>query len=515
MEKGFGTSFEEVRVHSDGEAVQMSKDLGAQAFTVGQDVFFNEGKYAPDTGEGKKLLAHELTHTVQQSGGGLIQKKQDFSPEHTDPAGFGTEVKLSHTVEDGETLDSIIKIWYADIFGPYDPCNEESLSQAGNIEMSKIKADIMAINKMRLDDLSCGQVLSMPDRSYFGKLYEEKNRSSSIKQSADSYPGYGMHYLGKFFSSGYTDRREYVVTGTEKQWAQIFAKGPNESDTSPWDLMAVPFMRTCLDKNWMTKRANAEGKWKGAPNHTYELLRAPNIHEIKSFLRALYGQQGFSNSSLDLANYWLEGSLVSTGQDLLDDFITKYQFLLLDELARNVFAVEGGTVDLGGVKTLANQGINSSETAMITSAFGTSIKGLMHFMMAKKITDDNTRDDELHYAHQLVRSAARVIGGVLDNGAEEREYNKALLDIIFDTTFSIITFEGQNIKEFWEGVKNVASPTVKSFFGSLVSQGASASEEKSMYSKKFEFLVGEYRSKRMINVDEWNVLTADFNAWLK
>ena len=41
---------------------------GSQAFTHGQDIYFNSGKYSPDTNEGKSLLAHELTHVVQQRG---------------------------------------------------------------------------------------------------------------------------------------------------------------------------------------------------------------------------------------------------------------------------------------------------------------------------------------------------------------------------------------------------------------------------------------------------------------
>lgn len=69
MEQGFGSNFDQVRIHTGSEAVQMNQELGAKAFTVGNDVFFNQGQYAPGTGAGKKLLAHELTHTVQQSGG--------------------------------------------------------------------------------------------------------------------------------------------------------------------------------------------------------------------------------------------------------------------------------------------------------------------------------------------------------------------------------------------------------------------------------------------------------------
>ena len=66
MESGFGADFSGVRVHNDDNAVQMNQELGSQAFTNGNDIYFNEGKYNPDSDAGKHLLAHELTHTVQQ-----------------------------------------------------------------------------------------------------------------------------------------------------------------------------------------------------------------------------------------------------------------------------------------------------------------------------------------------------------------------------------------------------------------------------------------------------------------
>ncbi len=74
MESGFGVDFSGVRVHHDSTAVQMNQQLGAQAFTNGNDIYFNEGKYNPNNDSGKHLLAHELTHTVQQ-GAADIQRK--------------------------------------------------------------------------------------------------------------------------------------------------------------------------------------------------------------------------------------------------------------------------------------------------------------------------------------------------------------------------------------------------------------------------------------------------------
>lgn len=73
MEGAFGNDFSQVRIHTDSEAVQMSKDLNAQAFTHGNDIYFNSGKFNTADSSGQQLLAHELTHTVQQNGG--ISKK--------------------------------------------------------------------------------------------------------------------------------------------------------------------------------------------------------------------------------------------------------------------------------------------------------------------------------------------------------------------------------------------------------------------------------------------------------
>ncbi len=73
MEASFGADFSSVRVHTGSSAVQMSQGLNAHAFTVGNDIFFNKDKYQPHTKEGAGLLAHELTHTVQQ--GAAVQNK--------------------------------------------------------------------------------------------------------------------------------------------------------------------------------------------------------------------------------------------------------------------------------------------------------------------------------------------------------------------------------------------------------------------------------------------------------
>jgi len=69
MESRFGVDFGNVRVHTDDRAAQSARQINARAYTVGSDIVFSSGKYAPETSSGRKLLAHELTHVVQQSPG--------------------------------------------------------------------------------------------------------------------------------------------------------------------------------------------------------------------------------------------------------------------------------------------------------------------------------------------------------------------------------------------------------------------------------------------------------------
>jgi Domain of unknown function (DUF4157) len=74
MEPAFGADFSGVRVHADAKADGLNRSLQARAFTTGQDVFFRSGEYNPGSSGGKELIAHELTHVVQQNPGSVMTK---------------------------------------------------------------------------------------------------------------------------------------------------------------------------------------------------------------------------------------------------------------------------------------------------------------------------------------------------------------------------------------------------------------------------------------------------------
>ncbi|MEW5930936.1 MAG: DUF4157 domain-containing protein [Gemmatimonadota bacterium] len=79
MEGAMGADFSGVRVHTDSRADALSQALGARAFTTGRDVFFRQGEYSPGSAGGRRLVAHELTHVVQQSGA-PVQRSLTLGP---------------------------------------------------------------------------------------------------------------------------------------------------------------------------------------------------------------------------------------------------------------------------------------------------------------------------------------------------------------------------------------------------------------------------------------------------
>lgn len=97
MESRFGHDFSQVHVHADAQAAKSTRAVNALAYTIGKDVAFAESQYAPNTIEGRRLIAHELTHVIQQSGassGGQMPSKLT-----TNQSGDAFEQEADATVE--------------------------------------------------------------------------------------------------------------------------------------------------------------------------------------------------------------------------------------------------------------------------------------------------------------------------------------------------------------------------------------------------------------------------------
>ena len=87
MEGAFGADFSGVRVHNDSEADALNDSMQARAFTIGHDIYLRQGEYNPGNSAGQELLAHELTHVVQQSSGNAKRGQSNRSvPSHPNPS---------------------------------------------------------------------------------------------------------------------------------------------------------------------------------------------------------------------------------------------------------------------------------------------------------------------------------------------------------------------------------------------------------------------------------------------
>lgn len=124
LETGFGHDFSQVRIHDDSKAAESASAVNALAYTVGSHIVFGKGQYSPGTSEGTRLLAHELTHTIQQTGsmpfGGLlssIQRDEDkkAGSEDKDKA-WATDIRAKvQAVQDaaqaaGDTLNADVAL---------------------------------------------------------------------------------------------------------------------------------------------------------------------------------------------------------------------------------------------------------------------------------------------------------------------------------------------------------------------------------------------------------------------
>lgn len=113
MEEAFGADFSGVKVHTDAHSDQMNQSIQAKAFTTGQDVFFRQGAYEPGSRGGQELIAHELTHVVQQNGSGKVQKSEDSQIVNREIVSISKTEKQIQRIDDDEeaTVSENYKTW--------------------------------------------------------------------------------------------------------------------------------------------------------------------------------------------------------------------------------------------------------------------------------------------------------------------------------------------------------------------------------------------------------------------
>lgn len=169
MESRIGFDFSKVRVHTDPKAAASARSLGARAYTIGNDVVFAAGRFTPRTTDGRRLLAHELTHVVQQSPAGAPSRAPASfpisrsgermlarDPDPNAPAGPGP--KQTRIVRLDNNVFAEIGRGNAQVAGALramtqDPNTKVQMSRGVYIETTRVTGEMLAVRKALIEKL--------------------------------------------------------------------------------------------------------------------------------------------------------------------------------------------------------------------------------------------------------------------------------------------------------------------------------------------------------------------------
>ncbi|HUS13232.1 MAG TPA: DUF4157 domain-containing protein [Pyrinomonadaceae bacterium] len=152
MEPRFGYDFTGVRIHTDPLAAQSAESVAAEAYTVGSDVVFAAGRYAPTTGDGQRLLAHELAHVMQQRSRPALQRQSPVAQQsQTIPTDLQSSANIGK-MTDTELInrhDRILNVLQLIVSGPDA---DELKREAARIGVELARREALAAGRTFTDD---------------------------------------------------------------------------------------------------------------------------------------------------------------------------------------------------------------------------------------------------------------------------------------------------------------------------------------------------------------------------
>ena len=216
MESGIGADFSTVKIHTNDNAVQMNQQINAKAFTHGSDIYFNRGQYNPESSSGKHLLAHELTHTVQQ---GASQQTSAGNTNISQVSGQNT----SQGTSQGTSQPKVQRGWLGSAIGAISDAASsavnwaaDQLSSALNWAKEKFAGFVQKIPGYKLlsvilgQDPVTGKTVARNGRNFieaglniipFGSLYQKKLEASGAMEEAATWLDQKMAKLDISLSS--------------------------------------------------------------------------------------------------------------------------------------------------------------------------------------------------------------------------------------------------------------------------------------------------------------------------
>ena len=156
-----GVNLGGVNVHTSPEADELNQQLGAKAFTTGQDIFFRSGAYDPHSSAGQELIAHELTHVVQQGSGAVksgrgmtVGAPGDVHEQQADAtARVVTHAGLQRQEEEEELIQPQIEEEEEEEIQPQEIPEDEELVQAQEIPEEEEELQMMSEGEEEEEEL--------------------------------------------------------------------------------------------------------------------------------------------------------------------------------------------------------------------------------------------------------------------------------------------------------------------------------------------------------------------------
>ncbi|GAA4400487.1 hypothetical protein GCM10023187_13740 [Nibrella viscosa] len=242
LQARLGSDLSGVRLHTDGQAADLSRALNAEAFTVGQDIYFAEGRYAPQTAEGRKLLAHELVHAGQQrSGPARIDRKVSDADVDADFQAWATRENRKVSKGDPQDLWDFV---YSLVFDPttYMPLAKPAKAAAVAEWQQKFeKAEVVARWLFQIKNTSKStDVQGQADSRGFGVL-------DALVQAGFVGPAMAQ-------ASGLSDEKKKMLFETVLKTPSAASAGDLETivmaqSTGVTDPASVPIVQTLTDGN--------------------------------------------------------------------------------------------------------------------------------------------------------------------------------------------------------------------------------------------------------------------------
>lgn len=291
MAKRFGVDFSKVKVHADNEAAQMNCALSAKAFTAGNDIYFNRGEYRPDTLEGKHLLAHELTHTLQQNRSGITQPK--LIQRKVNAIRFSEDATLEDisdgkkVLKEGDKEPAVIKI-------------TQAVSELGFYPISIIDERFdppltLAIEKYQIAKLPAGKAIKgQVDKITFTELDKEFQGTYFVEKDL----------LGKQKSAHLLKGTDSLTAAEKKESERVISTEPPVNPVTGLPPVFKPSivgkgkyedrLRTIVDKEILSEY-NSMGKGKAAahanPSKIYDWKQIDTIAaESQKAVDTIFGE---------------------------------------------------------------------------------------------------------------------------------------------------------------------------------------------------------------------------------